>query len=1066
MLQPKQTKKLKTAVEGTASNLALSAGLTRMHPMLDLGYDLYNIYDSLSEGDLKGVAANTFGALIPFVSGKAIESSIGAYIPDFPQIEKEKFKFNLNSTNQERMGYLKKYGQGYLNNPEFIKNEMKINVPVEKPAKKGTKKYALGTDEFGVDPNKRKLFDESSMSSQGFADVGFNTSSKNFGLSGGVGFNPENLYGRVGGSFNKEGFNASGEFTQRPEGNYGVNANAGYGNENINASLGYSKTNDNEFVTGNVSAGSDKLKLIMDYLKNAEGDSLNTNLLFQNEIMGASGEPVGTLNSSIGAGVNPEDAFISGGLDYSTKAFQQGKGFNYNAGINYSDLGGPNINVGAKYRFANGTNQDGIMKKSMNPRKKYANGSNLAGIANPGQIPSPSETLNDYNIMMAKASSEAMSNPWLPVVSIVGNLAQQAASMGYKFKGGGADTGATDTPEKNAMGNNNVQQDVEVEGGEMYETPQGQVGEFQGPTHEEGGIPLEVGQDVEEGTKVYSDRLKIGKKTLAERKATRERQIANLEKQATQPNVDQALKNALQRKMAALQKEEDMDLAFQGQVDEMQQMADMAVQTFAFGTAMEGIQDNPIGDSMRYGYGTSARGIKKYAVGTDDFGLLGDPPVKTMDPITEQAYYTWLTASREDLLKRYSNKTASKDKMFKLSNPNIKKEFQTFLFGDKAGTKDAENNYTIDGDFGKTTNAFAKKYNDMYTQINDNMSIPGAYYKYPGGTIDKIRLDKGTYKNPPMVVNKGVVEMDLATPQKNSGSNWKTMSAVPTEVTDVKKGIENYAITKEDLDKVILPEDSKQKTEEKGPSKFSKVLTKLGEVTPGVGDMTKLIGNYMGMTAGMKGAYEQRASDVTQKNTFANAGKKAQELYDQALKNLEGQKAQALLKSTTQQRTAQRSGRNSARGINQVRAIDWLYNSAATTAANDIVNNTQGQIAQIFQAKAGASMNADQMVGTGEYQANMANMASKDAFYTALGQGRKDFATGLQQTGKDLNDMKENKIIQNLMKNYGKWVGASNTGELMNKAGITQDSKTKQYKDASGKILTEEEVQAALLKVK
>ena len=77
--------------------------------------------------------------------------------------------------------------------------------------------YAYGTDAEGVDPNKRKLFDESSMTSQGVADVGFSTSSKNFGLNAGVGFNPDDLYGRVGGSFNKKGFNASAGFTQRPQ---------------------------------------------------------------------------------------------------------------------------------------------------------------------------------------------------------------------------------------------------------------------------------------------------------------------------------------------------------------------------------------------------------------------------------------------------------------------------------------------------------------------------------------------------------------------------------------------------------------------------------------------------------------------------------------------------------------------------------------------------------------------------------------------------------------------------------------------------------------------------------
>jgi hypothetical protein len=70
------------------------------------------------------------------------------------------------------------------------------------------------------------------------------------------------------------------------------------------------------------------------------------------------------------------------------------------------------------------------------------------------------------------------------------------------------------------------------------------------------------------------------------------------------------------------------------------------------------------------------------------------------------------------------------------------------------------------------------------------------------------------------------------------------------------------------------------------------------------------------------------------------------------------------------------------------------------------------------------------MIGTGQYQADMANMASKDAFYTALGQGKKDFATGLQQTGADLNSMKQNKILENLLKNSGDLVGMTADGEF------------------------------------
>lgn len=295
------------------------------------------------------------------------------------------------------------------------------------------------------------------------------------------------------------------------------------------------------------------------------------------------------------------------------------------------------------------------MKNKMNPRKKYANGTSTQGVGPNNYIQSPNEVLNDYNIMLAKADLEVANNKLVPIVSMVGGLLQQGLSMAGKAGAAKPADGAVNpainteainsfdftkgsqgavlgTGQIAANGMNNVEEDVEVEGGEMYETPQGEVGEFEGPSHEEGGIPLEVGQDVEEGTKVYSDRLKVGKETLAERKEKREKQIANLEKIASEPLVDSAVKNATKRKMEAIQREEMADLGFQEQVNNMQAMADNVIK--AFGTGIEGVQKmaagGVVGDpSLEMAYETPgfAEGF-----GVNSEGYTGDE--YTRDPAT------------------------------------------------------------------------------------------------------------------------------------------------------------------------------------------------------------------------------------------------------------------------------------------------------------------------------------------------------------------------------------------------------------------------------------------------
>jgi hypothetical protein len=618
---------------------------------------------------------------------------------------------------------------------------------------------------------------------------------------------------------------------------------------------------------------------------------------------------------------------------------------------------------------------------------------------------------------MAKVEAKAMSNPWIPIVAAVGGAAQSFVSKGINANvlkpGESADNG--DTPEPAANGNNNVQADVEVEGGELYETPQGQVGEFEGPAHEQGGIPLEVGEDVQEGTKVYSDRLKVGNKTLAERKATRERQTANLEKIASQALVDQAVKNAAKRKMMAIEKEEMADLDFQEKVNNMQAMADTMVA--AFGTGMAGLQDNPIGDSMEYGYGTGSKGVMKYYLGTDEDGI---------DPITGIKLPKAPTADME---------------------ANVIKNFQDDLGMDP-------NTPGYGKIWGPKSKALYKK------QLGDvNVPTQEELLKDPWGWMTNTMSPKKGF------TREGYKYLDPETPDltglttNNKVWDKSAFANASTEPNPL------FAITEAQPEEVSNLDLSKVSTETPTEKKQSKAGKFMGSI-PGVGDLTKMFGNYLGMTAGMDTAAEQRASDITHTNVYKNAGQESQKMLDNAKQGIETSKAQAIVKASDVNRGGKRGGRNSARGVNQVRAMDWLYDTALQSEIANISAKAAEQMTGIDVQKSGVAMNADQLKGQGEYQAAMANEAAKDAYYTALGQGRKDFATGLQQTGKDLNDMKENKIISNLMKQYGKWVGASNTGELMNKAGITQDTKTKQYKDASGKILTEEEVQAAILKVK
>ena len=84
---------------------------------------------------------------------------------------------------------------------------------------------------------------------------------------------------------------------------------------------------------------------------------------------------------------------------------------------------------------------------------------------------------------------------------------------------------------------------VEVEGQEVAELPNGQVGEFQGPSHEDGGIKM----NLPEGTDIYSKRIKVEGKTMAERKLARERKIESLMKLIEKNPLDKTLRQTLKK---------------------------------------------------------------------------------------------------------------------------------------------------------------------------------------------------------------------------------------------------------------------------------------------------------------------------------------------------------------------------------------------------------------------------------------------------------------------------------------------------------------------------------------
>lgn len=649
------------------------------------------------------------------------------------------------------------------------------------------------------------------------------------------------------------------------------------------------------------------------------------------------------------------------------------------------------------------------MAKKMNPRKKYATGTGVNGFKN--YIPSPADTLMENEKLYAKAEMEANSNALLPIVSLVGGVASNLVGSGAFNKpmpGKAPVKGFINPGEVSqtigynpnisagfaALGmQDSSEEEIEVEGGEVLETPDGQVQQVEGASHEEGGVPL---SNVPQGTDIFSDRLK-GKdgKTMAERKTSRERKRLSLESILTENKTDRALSNAVKRKIGFLEKEEEED----------KQMQEIANQI------QEALTMNPNQEEFMYGTGTQG---KKYALGTDEEGtpppgfiqgfgvnqddyeepLYGTANINNyetnvikniqeglgMDPKTKGFGTVWGKGSNQLLF----NKIIS-------TNPDLaakaKKQGRTTLGWTKQNVLNAANN-GISPEYQKILNV-----NEQGYKFNPNSLSPEAD-----------------------------IETNPRIAEAKADAVFYTPGQIGTEI-----GAEERLISaEEDSDYYTPGQVGTEKINPPGTAvgrflrgKGTDLANKIGENIPGVtlGDALNLYGNYKAGTNSMKNALENFERTPAEVNPYVNFGKEALKEVDLMKENVAGQRDLAQQKLNAQARGSKKAGRSGARGINQQRALDLAVDYQNIQGTNDLTAKVLEQLVGIQGTKADLLTKRDAMVMKGEEDKNDRSLKNLDAFYTAKGKAFKDQSSALQHSGKDINTLLMNPKLLKLLQN-------------------------------------------------
>lgn len=253
----------------------------------------------------------------------------------------------------------------------------------------------------------------------------------------------------------------------------------------------------------------------------------------------------------------------------------------------------------------------------MKKKKKYAFGN---------YVTNPSQDLAENNIALAKAMKEASSNPWVQGLNIFGGLAQTVGSSMMNSKGAstttlggdaasttgfGGDINSFFSSNKDnassgvnligmlsqmfAMGGTVGDTNSEVEGKEVAKLPDGNTIQFEGPSHEAGGIDI----NLPEGTEVFSKRIKIDGVSLATRKKGREKRQMTLEELVGADPTDIVIANSLKRTIQVNEKENAMDMDIQKVVNN--KLATPGTKKMAFGSPGPTGSGNPILDLILQG---------------------------------------------------------------------------------------------------------------------------------------------------------------------------------------------------------------------------------------------------------------------------------------------------------------------------------------------------------------------------------------------------------------------------------------------------------------------------------
>jgi hypothetical protein len=201
------------------------------------------------------------------------------------------------------------------------------------------------------------------------------------------------------------------------------------------------------------------------------------------------------------------------------------------------------------------------------------------------------------------------------------------------------------------------------------------------------------------------------------------------------------------------------------------------------------------------------------------------------------------------------------------------------------------------------------------------------------------------------------------------------------------------------------------------------------------GDILGIAGQVYGYNRLMKNTLEQRATDTPNINPYRDFGKKGLQTIQNSKEYVNQVRDNMLKDMESSIHTLQSRNRNSARGVNTLRALDIASELAASKQRDSIYNNFLSAMSDIYSQEAQQQNAMDNAVMQGEQQRDMLDRQDKDNFYTNLAQDIASKGFGLQNVAKNINNIYERKLKQTALNSlFNDYEVNALTGETKRKA--------------------------------